>query len=117
VRSFEAVGGTITAMERYDAEADCEIDGATFVAGSPGVYRLRVTGSLGVRQLLIRVVDLSVLSAIPDPGLRVGHGRLTAPRRALRNIVNHVPEWTGDAAWFYDGRVKFADHGIVVPHN
>jgi hypothetical protein len=113
--SFEGVGGTITAIEPYDPEADVEIEGASFIAGTPGLYRLRVTATNGVRQLLIRVVDPSVLAAIPDPGFVVGQGQSAAPRMVLRSICNHCPEWDGTAAMFYD-RIKLADHGVCFVH-
>jgi hypothetical protein len=117
--TISCIGALITALESYDAGADCLIEDQgsahTFLAASPGLYRLRCVAGSGVRQVLIRVVERSVLSAIPDPGFQVGQGHSTAPRLALRSICNHCPTWDGSADWFWDGRVKLADHGIHIP--
>lgn len=116
---FEAVGSNyITQLAPYDAQADCQISGETFVASSPGVYRLKCTAARGIRQILIRVVDPSVLAAIPDYGFRTGYGQAASPRLALRSICNSAPAgWDGTADWFWDGRIKLGDHGVQAPQN
>jgi hypothetical protein len=114
------VGSLISALTCYDAEADCEIVEAgsayMFTASTPGVYRLKATSSVGVRQVLIRVVPRATLDAIPDAETRTGYGSSPARRLVLRSVVNHAPEaWNGSADWFFDNRIKLSDHGVIVP--
>lgn len=114
VLTFDAVGGVITELTCYDPEADCEIEGATFTASSPGVYRLRcVSLTQGPRQILVRVVDPSVLAAIPDH-VAVGQGEAPTRRLVLRSVANHAPSWDGSSDAFFDGRVNLANHGVCV---
>jgi hypothetical protein len=116
--SLSAEGGYITALTAYDVEADCELTGSSFVAHSPGLYRLRCVASNGVRELLIRVVERSVLEAIPDYGFRTGYGQSASPRMALRSICNTGPaNWAGTADWFFDNRIKLGNHGVNAPQN
>lgn len=117
--SFSSVGGTLTALECYDAEADVEISGSEFVANVAGVYRLKATATQGVRQILVRVVDPSVLAAIANtPTSPVGYGASSTPRLALRSIANTERDWDGtaEAFWRVPG-IKLTDHGINVARN
>lgn len=112
-------GGLISALESYGGN-DCEIAEAgtayTFTASAPGLYRLKVTASTAVRQLLIRVVPRATLNAIPNAEFRTGYGQSIAPRLVLRSIVNHGPEaWDGSADWLWDNRIRLGDHGVIVP--
>lgn len=121
-------GGLITALTPYgDAEAvtltPADVDhphapqtSYTFSASAAGLYRLKVTASTGVRQLLIRVVPRATLDAIPDAETRTGYGQSPARRLVLRSVVNGCPEtWDGSADWFYDGRIRLGAHGVITP--
>lgn len=114
--TFEAIGGMITELTCYDAEADCVIEGTTFTASSPGVYRLHcVSLTQGPRQILVRAVDRAVLDAIPDH-VAVGQGEAPTRRLVLRSVAQ-LPAWDGSSAAFWDGRVKLAEHGVCVARN
>jgi hypothetical protein len=118
-------GSLISALTPYDSNAACVLVPAdkkapaqasyTFTASAPGLYRLKLAAASGVRQVLIRVVERSVLDAIPDAEFRSGYGHGQAARLVLRSVVNHAPDaWDGTASWFWDGRIKLSDHGAVV---